>query len=141
MAVALLSGALAACSPIIRNYGYVPLDRDLEQIVVGVDTRATVGEVIGSPQASGVIRGDAWYYVASTQKTVGYRAPEVVDRQVVAISFAPDGTVRNIERFGLEEGRVVTLNRRVTDDNVKGVSFIRQLMGNLGNFRADDVID
>ena len=39
--------ALAAgCSNIDRTHGYVPPDSDLNQLVIGVDTRETVAEVI-----------------------------------------------------------------------------------------------
>lgn len=138
--VAVVAAALAACSPIYRNHGYAPTDAELEEIAVGVDTRETVAEVVGSPQASGVVNDDAWYYVASEWKTVGARAPEIIDRQVVAISFDAGGRVSNIERFGLEDGRVIALNRRVTDDNIKGISFIRQLLGNIGNFSAEELL-
>ncbi|TCP61995.1 Beta-barrel assembly machine subunit BamE [Rhodovulum bhavnagarense] len=141
IAVGLLAGAMASCSPIYRNHGYAPSDSDLEQILVGVDSRASVAELVGSPQVAGVMRDDAWYYVASRTRTVAYRAPEEIGREVVAISFDEGGTVSNIERFGLEDGRVIALNRRVTDDNIKGVSFIRQLLGSVGQLRAEDLID
>lgn len=137
---AVLCAALAACSPIVRTHGYVPNDEDLTEIVVGVDTRDTVAEVVGTPSAAGVMRDNTWYYVESRWETVGYREPRIADRQVVAISFAEDGTVENVERFGLERGRVIALNRRVTDSNVKGISFLRQLLGNIGNFRAQDLV-
>lgn len=138
--VAVLCTALVACSPITRTHGYAPTEEDLSQIVVGVDTRDSVAEVVGTPSTGGVLRDKAWYYVENTWETMGFRAPENVDRQVVAISFAQDGTVENVERFGLEQGRVIALNRRVTEANVKGISFLRQLLGNIGNFRAADVI-
>ena len=67
--------------------------------------------------------------------------PREVNRQVVAISFAPNGTVSNVERFGLERGRVVTLSRRVTEGGTPDVSFIGQLLRNVGNFQAGDFID
>ncbi|MBN2905439.1 MAG: outer membrane protein assembly factor BamE [Rhodobacteraceae bacterium] len=135
-----LSVALAACAPIERNHGFAPTDDELSQIVVGVDTRDSVAETVGAPSAAGVMRDTAWYYVSSAWTTVAYRAPEETDRQVVAISFDEGGTVRNIERFGLEDGRVITLNRRVTESNVKGISFVRQLLGNIGNFSAADAL-
>jgi hypothetical protein len=37
-----------------------------------------------------------------------------------------------VERYGLEDGQVVLLSRRVTTDNTAGVGFLRQLFGNLG---------
>ncbi len=129
--------ALAACSPIYRDHGYVPSDADLAALVVGVDSRDSVAETVGSPTVAGVMRDDAWYYVASEWKTVGPFAPEETSREVVAISFDADGVISNIERFGLKDGRVIALNRRVSDSNIKGVSFIRQLLGGLGNFTAE----
>jgi len=137
-AIAVIVAGLSACSPILRSHGYAPNDEQLAEIVVGVDTRDSVAEAVGSPSVSGVMRDNAWYYVLSEWKTVGYRAPEVTDRQVVAISFDGNGTVSNIERFGLEDGRVIPLNRRVTESNVQGISFIQQLLGNIGNFRPED---
>ena len=105
--------------------------------MVGVDTRASVEDVVGSPTAGGVLEGGNFYYVRSTVKTFGPRRPEVVDRQVLAISFDEAGVLQNIESFGLEDGRVVTLSRRVTDSNISNVSFLRQLLGNIGRVGPD----
>jgi len=129
--------ALSACAPSFRNYGYTPLEEDLQELVVGIDTRASVEDVVGPPTASGVLEGGDYFYVRSTVKTVGPRRPEVVDRQVLAISFDDNGVLSNIESFGLEDGRVVTLSRRVTDSSVTNQNFLRQLLGNIGRIGPD----
>ncbi|PRY26628.1 Beta-barrel assembly machine subunit BamE [Aliiruegeria haliotis] len=126
--------AATACTPLYDNHGYTPSDADLAQIKVGVDTRESVAETVGSPSASGVLRDSGYYYVSQRVRTYTYQAPEVIERQVVAISFNSRGVVTNIERFGLQDGNVVALSRRVTDSNVQGVGFLRQLMGNVGRF-------
>lgn len=123
----------AGCSAIYRNHGYVPTDEDLALIVVGKTTREQAAVAVGRPSAEGLLEGAAWYYVGSRWKHFGPLAPKEIERQVVAISFSARGIVTNVERFGLEKGEVVTLSRRVTDSNIKGVSFIRQMMGNIGN--------
>jgi outer membrane protein assembly factor BamE (lipoprotein component of BamABCDE complex) len=135
----LLGLSLAACSPVYRNHGYVPLEQDLALIEVGTDTRDTVAEKVGRPTAAGLLNDVGWYYVQSRYKHVGPREPQEIDRQVLAISFNEAGTVENIERFGLEDGKVVALSRRVTETNIKGIGFIRQLLGSLGKIRAEDV--
>ncbi len=135
-----LALGLAACSATYRNHGYVPLEQDLAQIEVGRDTRETVAEKIGTPGTTGVIRETAWYYVAHRVEKFAYNEPEVIEREVLAVSFSANGRVRNIERFGLEDGEVIALNRRVTDDNIEGVSFIRQLLGNLGRVDAGSLL-
>ena len=74
-------------------------------------------------------------------RAYGFRKRVEIDREVVAISFDTDGVVENIERFGLEDGQVIALSRRVTESNIKGVSFLRQLFGNIGNFAAEEVLN
>ncbi len=131
--------AIAACSPVFRNHGYVPAADELAQVEVGVDTRETVGQKIGRPSTSGLLNDEGWFYVQSRYKLVGPREPQEIDREVLVVNFAENGTVSNIGRFGLEDGRVVELSRRVTETNIKGVSFIGQLLGSFGRLRAEDL--
>ncbi|MEP1198692.1 MULTISPECIES: outer membrane protein assembly factor BamE [unclassified Tateyamaria] len=137
LTVAMLSLGLAACSPTFRNHGYIPPEEDLQELVVGVDTRSSVEDAVGPPTAGGVLEGGNYYYVRSTVKTIGPRRPEVIDRQVLAISFNGNGVLDNIESFGLEDGRVVALTRRVTDADLTNVTFIRQLLGGIGQVSPD----
>lgn len=131
---------IVACTPIVRNTGYMPTDDDLALVTVGQDTRETVTVAVGPPATGGVLQSDAFYYVQSRFETRGPAAPVEVDRQVLAISFAADGTVSNIERFGLQDGRVVALSRRVTSDNVRDATFLRQLFGSVGRVNAADFV-
>jgi outer membrane protein assembly factor BamE (lipoprotein component of BamABCDE complex) len=132
--------AAVACSPIYRNHGYVPADDELALLTVGEDTRDTVEIAVGRPSAAGLLNDEGWYYVQSRYRQVGPRAPQEIERQLVAISFDEKGTVTNIERFGLEDGRVITLSRRVTETNIKGASLIRQILQNFGRFNAGDFL-
>lgn len=124
---------LSACTATYRSSGYVPTETELEQLEVGRSDRAAVEEIVGRPATNGVIRDQTWYFVGSLWETFAYRRPIPVERQVVAISFNDQGTIANIERFALEDGEVIALNRRVTDSNIAGVSLVRQLLGNIGN--------
>ena len=135
-----LAIGLSACVAQFRNHGYVPSDETLSEVIVGVDTKDTVADVIGRPGTEGLLAESGWYYVRSQFRHVGAFEPKEVDRQVVAVSFDAGGTVTNIERFGLEEGRVVALSRRVTEQNVQGITFLQQLFGNIGNITADNLI-
>lgn len=139
-AAVLLCASLAACSATFRNHGYVPLEEDLSQITVGVDTRDTVAEAIGTPSSAGVLSDSGYYYVQSRVKHFAWQRPEVIDRQVVAVSFTKSGIVENIGRYTLQDGQVVPLARRVTR-NGQDVSFIRKLLANLGSFSAGDFIN
>jgi outer membrane protein assembly factor BamE (lipoprotein component of BamABCDE complex) len=125
---------LTACTPAQRFHGYAPTDIDLASVEVGRDTRDTVTEKLGRPGVGGVMNGSGWYYVQSDWVSEGWRAPVEVDRQVVAISFDSRDRVSNVERFGLQDGQVVALSRRITQTGPAGQSFLRQIFNNLGNF-------
>lgn len=132
----MLSAAIvvAGCAPTYRNHGYIPPEEQLQEIVVGRDTRSSVEESVGPPSSSGVLSEGDFYYVRSRTRTFGMTETKEIEREVLAISFDSRGVVENIERFGLENGRVVPLTRRVTSSGVSDVSLLRQLMGNIGNF-------
>lgn len=132
--------AIAGCTTMYRSHGYVPSEEDLTQITVGVDNRETVADVIGRPAASGVLNDSGYYYVQSRVRHFAYRRPEVVAREVLAITFDGNGIVRNIERFGLQDGQVIALEKRVTDNAGEGGTFLRQLLNNLGNFSASNLL-
>lgn len=132
---ALIAGlvlALGACSPTFRTHGYIPPEDDLDLLVVGVDSRASVEDIAGVPGASGATRDGDYFYVRSRVREFLFLEPQVVERQVLAISFDEAGVIENIERFGLEDGRVVRLQTRVTDTGVRDNTFLRQLIGNFG---------
>lgn len=131
--------AVMACSPIFKNHGYIPTPEELAEVKVGTDTRETVLDTLGAPSSSGILRDSGFYYVASRVRFRGPRRPEVVSRELVAISFDQRGVVQNIERFGLEDGYVIVLDRRVTDSGVQNSGFLRQLLGNIGNFNPANI--
>lgn len=137
--VALLG--LTACSPTYENHGYIPPERDLAQIVVGQTSIDMIPQLTGHPSAQGLLTGSGWFYVGSRWRHFGPLKPEEISREVVVISFDQRGIVSNVERFGLERGRVVTLSRRVTETSVSEISLIGQLLGNLGNFQAGQFLD
>ena len=139
-AAGLLALSLAACSAIERRHGYTPDDATLSRIEVGRDTRESVAEKAGDPTALGLIEGGDYYYVSSLQRTFAFQPTVEARREVVAISFDASGRVANVERFGLERGRIVPLSRRVTDSNVQGVGLLRQLFGSIGQINAEDVV-
>ena len=139
----LLAGVMlltAACAPVYRNHGYIPSDDELALIVVGTDNRESVAATIGRPSAAGLLNDHGWYYVQSRWKHAGALPPKEEERQVVAVTFDDGGTVANVERFGLEKGRVVAISRRVTATTIKGRGLLAQLFGNLGRVSADQFL-
>jgi len=133
--------AVAACATVYRNHGYVPDESELAQVEIGQDTRETLLEKIGRPSAEGLLNETGWFYVQSRFRHFGPLAPVEVERQVLAVTFSDSGRVENIARYGLEDGRVVEISRRVTSTTIKGVGFVRQLLTNLGRIDAGEMLN
>ena len=125
---------VTGCAPIYRNHGYIPPEEDLALIQIGQTSQFELESMIGRPGSQGLLEGSGWFYVGSRWRHYGAMPQREIEREVVAIHFAPDGTVSNVERFGFEQGRIVVLSRRVTQTNVTSTSAIRQVLGNIGNF-------
>ena len=130
---------VTGCSATYRNHGYAPPEEDLQNLVVGVDTRATVDDVVGPPSLSGVLADGDYYYVRSRVREYGmflfcsysHSTMQIQNRQQRLAALRD--TIANIEEFGLEDGQVVPIARRVTDTSVVSNGFIRQLLSNIGN--------
>ena len=72
----------------------------------------------------------------------GQQASEEPQQATAACPEPNDqGIVENVERFGIQDGQIVALSRRVTDSNTTGVSFIQQLFGSLGNFNPATLLN
>jgi outer membrane protein assembly factor BamE (lipoprotein component of BamABCDE complex) len=130
-----------ACSPIYQNHGFAPTDGDLALLEVGRDNRESVARVVGRPSTSTLLNEHGWYYVQSRWKHTGVLPPKEEEREVVAITFDEGGFVENIERFGLAEGRVVPISRRVTESNIKGVTLLTALFANFGRLDIGQLLD
>lgn len=138
LGVALIAG-LAACAATYTNHGYVPPPDVLAQISTGA-SREQVTELAGSPGSAGVVRDEAWFYTQYRVRNFTYNAPEVIERDIVAISFSDAGRVTNIERFGLSDGQIIQLSRRVTEASVRDISVLSQILSNFGRINIGDAV-
>ena len=139
-AIVVMGMAVAACEPIRQTHGYVPADAYVERIRVGEDSRADVVAKIGRPSTTAAFEDDEWYYITRTTRTRAFFAPQTTDQKVMVLAFDADGTVRSIDRYGLEDGQVIDLVTRTTPTRGKRLTFIQQLLGNLGRFSPDQIL-
>jgi outer membrane protein assembly factor BamE (lipoprotein component of BamABCDE complex) len=137
VALLLSLAAAAGCAPTTQVHGYMPPPEDIARIRPGFDDTGSVEEILGRPSSNGVLRDSAWYYVQSRVENFTYNPPRVVDRTVLAVNFDQRGVVRDIRRYGLEDGRVIDLEDRTTDTGGREMGVIEQLFGNILNVDAE----
>ena len=128
------------CSPIVTNHGYLPVSADVEGLAPGSDTKKTVLARFGEPTSRGLEGDNSWYYISYTVQKFAFFAPKVTDREILAVSFGANGRVIAVNRYGLEHGQVINLNTRETVTGGRSLTFLEQMLGNIGNFSAESFI-
>ena len=132
--------AVAACEPVRQTHGYVPAEAYIERIAIGEDSRADVVSKIGRPSTTAAFENDEWYYISRTTQTRAFFAPEATEQKVMVISFDADGTVRGLDRYALADGQVIDLVTRTTPTRGKRLTFLQQLLGNVGRFNPTQIL-
>lgn len=140
MGFVMVLAAATGCTRIERFHGFAPSDAELSSVQVGQSTKDNVITAFGPPMSAGTLENNAVYYVSSQFSHFGALPPEEVDRQIVAIRFDGNDVVRNVARYTLEEGQVVALDRRVTEDGINDVTFLGQLLGSFGRIDAGTLL-
>jgi outer membrane protein assembly factor BamE (lipoprotein component of BamABCDE complex) len=125
---------LGACSPIIQQEGNVPDPDQVVQINPGVDDKNRVTQLLGSPSTISAFQDRTWYYISRRTEQTAFLDPSVVDQEVLAISFNDQNVVDDMKIYGLENGRMVDMNAKVTPTYGNDLTLMQQLLGNLGRF-------
>ena len=135
--VILLTCVLLSCTTNIKNHGYIPSKSDLENLVIGKDTKQSVAKKIGLPATAGL--EGAYYYVRSTFNAPGFKSAQLVDRTVVVLSFDQRSKLKNIETFNVNNGNFVRLDYRVTETGLDNKNILQQIIGSISGPSASSL--
>ncbi|MES1152750.1 MAG: outer membrane protein assembly factor BamE [Dongia sp.] len=125
---------LGACSPIIQQEGNVPDPDQVVQINPGVDDKTRVTQLLGSPSTVSAFQDHTWYYISRRTEQNAFLDPDVVEQEVLAINFNDQNIVEDMKIYGLENGRMVAMDDKVTPTFGNNLTIMQQLLGNLGRF-------
>jgi outer membrane protein assembly factor BamE (lipoprotein component of BamABCDE complex) len=131
-ALVLGAGLLAGCGAQIDRHGHVFIDVDVNSVQAGM-TKEQVAGILGSPDTTSTIAGDAYYYISTTQKTVAFLKPREIDRQIVAVYFDGGANVQQVAHYGLKDGIVVDYLKDETPARGKDLTLVEQIFGNIAN--------
>lgn len=134
LTLALVAGA---CTARIDQRGNKPDEDQVVLINPGVDDKNRVAELIGTPSSISTFNDRTWYYISKRTETLAFFDPEVVDQEVLAISFDDNGVVDNMRIYGPEDGRTIAYVDRTTPTEGNELTLMQQLLGNLGRFNPE----
>jgi outer membrane protein assembly factor BamE (lipoprotein component of BamABCDE complex) len=133
LGTAVLSGCLAS----VEQRGNLPNPDKIAEIHPGTTTREEVVKVLGTPSSVSVFNNDkSWYYISRRTAQTAFFDPNVIDQQVYIVNFDDQGVVRAVDHKVLEDRREITPVARATPAPGRELSFLEQLIGNLGKFNS-----
>src|SRR5690349_12826144 len=113
LAGGLLTTLVTGCSPTIDQRGNAPDPDDVLALQPGVDDKAKVFQLLGSPSTAGTFDDKLWYYISKRTGTIAFLAPRVIAQAVLEIKLHHGGLGKDIELYGIEDGKVIEQVSRV----------------------------
>ncbi len=106
----------------------------VSKINPGVDSRIDIQSLLGSPSSVSTFQDSKWYYIGQKSTQFAFFEPEVLERTVLMVSFDAAGFVETTRTYALADGQPIDPVDRVTPTEGRELSFLQQLIGNLGKF-------
>ena len=126
---------LSACESRLNTRGNLLDPERIADIQPGELSRDEVAEILGSPSSITPFGSDTWYYISQRTETFAFFSPEVIERQILVISFNKDGKVAKVDTLGLDQGQSINHIERTTPTHGNKMTIIEQMIGNLGRFK------
>ena len=135
-AIALAALMAGGCASNLAHKGAVIDPQLASSIQPGVDNKASVQKLLGTPTFAGQFRPNDWYYVSRDTNQLAFRNPRVTRQLVMLVRFDPGGNVASIQRTGRQLVLGLEPARRQTPTLGRRKSFFDELFGNIGAVNA-----
>ena len=123
----------AGCASNRAHKGAVLDPQLVSSIQPGVDNKASVQKLLGTPTLSGEFTPNNWYYVSRDTNQVAFRNPRVTRQLVMLVRFDQAGNVSSVQRTGKELILGLNPSHRQTPTLGRRKSFFDELFGNIGS--------
>lgn len=130
MAIA-AGGLLGGCLNPPQPHGHV-IDPDMLSQVTPGASQEQVQLLLGSPDTTSTIGGQAYYYISQMTKADPVFGNEIKDQRVVAVYFDEHGNVKNLASYGLQDGKVFDFLTRKTVTSGADLTWLGQMLEGLG---------
>jgi outer membrane protein assembly factor BamE (lipoprotein component of BamABCDE complex) len=102
----------------------------------GVDNKASVTKLLGTPTIQGEFTPNDWYYISRDTKQLGFTNPRVRKQTTLHVAFDQAGNVTSVRETGKELIASIEPSKRKTPTLGREKSFFEELFGNIGSVGA-----
>jgi outer membrane protein assembly factor BamE (lipoprotein component of BamABCDE complex) len=125
---------LSACGNNVQLRGNTPDPEDIAVIQPGVQSRQDIVDLLGSPSTVSTFQDRKWYYIGQKTEEIAFMKPEVIDRQVLVVTFDEGGLVEGTQIYGMDDAQDIEPVDRETPTEGRDLTLLQQLFGNIGQF-------
>jgi outer membrane protein assembly factor BamE (lipoprotein component of BamABCDE complex) len=125
---------IAGCAAMVEQRGNLPTPEKLAEIQPGVTSKDGVIKILGSPSSVSIFNDKSWYYISRRTGQTAFFEPSVLDQQVYIVSFDDQGVVKTVDHKGVQDARAIDPVPRATPAPGRELTFLEQLIGNVGKF-------
>ncbi len=129
--------SLGACSfidapPLARGHR-ITADQ-LASLVPGVQARADVQTLLGTPTARSTFDDNNWYYISAVSRNRPMQKEHLSEQRVVVVEFDDAGKLKSVRELTEADGRSVSMVSRETPVPGNERTTLQALFGNVGRF-------
>lgn len=137
-AIAVASLTLSACSDQVATHGHILRTATVEDVRPGAATQQDVRSILGTPSSKAAFDDSVWYYISQVRVSQAFFKPDTAQQQVLVMHFDKGGVLDRIGVLGEGESNEVTLVARETPTAGHKLTFLEQLLGNVGRFTKQE---
>ena len=130
--VFVLALSISACESRKATRGNFVTDTQISQVAIGQTDRKSLVNLLGPPSTLGTFDAQVWYYIGRQTEQWAFLEPKVTSQRVYAIYFDNRNVVEHIEKYDKDDARQVEVVDRKTPTSGRSVTFLEQMIGNIG---------
>ena len=130
-----------SCAPITKVSGYVPLQKELQQLRVGVSKKQEIIDILGEPLNYNGDSVDSLIYIQQKVEAKAFLRPRVRERTIIKLSFNDAKILSNIEKSTEVDTKPLTIDNEIVVSEGRKLTFFQQMFGNIGNFSSEQFFD
>lgn len=133
MAAFALSTFATACQTTKTTHGQIIGQQQLSALKPGVQKKADIRAILGSPSATSTLNGDRWFYVTAKSVDKPIIGSTIQSQEVYLIDFDENGTFTKItQRDANKDGEKIAPSEEVTPTQGEKLGIIERTLENLG---------
>ncbi len=134
LALGAVAVGASGCGSRIASRGNEVRPEQISTLEVGTHDREQIISMLGSPSSTASFGDETWYYIFEKGESIAFLEPEIKERTVLALRFDDEGKLSDIKTTGLDDAQKVNPVERETTTAGNKLSFVEQMIANIGRF-------